>query len=89
MDLLQLNHRVRLREDYLVPPRGAVGVVLGFYRGERPTSVVKFERGVREVPVNRLEPLVLDSSTAAQATVACLRKATSRDHPVRPEDRER
>ena len=57
MDDLHVNDRVQLREDYLDLPRGAVGVVIGFYRRERPTCVVRFERGVREVPFDRLEPL--------------------------------
>jgi hypothetical protein len=57
MDNLQVNDRVRLREDYLDLPRGAVGVVIGFFRRERPTCVVSFERGVREVPFDRLETL--------------------------------
>lgn len=88
MDDLQVNDRVRLREDYLDLQRGPWVSCSASTAGSDRTSVVKFERGVREVPVNRPEPLVLDSSTATQATVACLREATSRHHPVRPEDRE-
>lgn len=57
MDHLHLNDRVRLREDYLDLPRGAVGVVIGFYRTEEPAVAVAFERGVRTVPFDRLEPL--------------------------------
>lgn len=54
---VHVNDRVRLREDYLDLPRGAVGVVIGFYRSEQPTCAVSFERGVREVPFDLLEPL--------------------------------
>jgi hypothetical protein len=57
MDHLHLNDRVRLREDYLDLPCGAVGVVIGYYRTEEQTVAVAFERGVREVPFDRLEPL--------------------------------
>ena len=57
MDHLHAKDRVRLREDYLDLPRGAVGVVTGFYRTEEPAVAVKFERGVRTVPFDRLEPL--------------------------------
>lgn len=57
MDDLDLNERVRLLGDHLDLPRGAVGVVIGFYRTERPAVAVKFERGVRRVPLDRLEPL--------------------------------
>jgi hypothetical protein len=57
MDHLEPNDRVRLREDYLDLPRGAVGVVIGLYRTEHPAVAVKFEPGVRKVPFDRLEPL--------------------------------
>ena len=57
MDQLQPKDRVRLREDYLDLPRGAVGVVIGFYRNEEPAVAVAFEHGVRRVPFDRLEPL--------------------------------
>jgi hypothetical protein len=57
IDDLHLRDRVRLREDYLDLARGAVGVVIGFYRTEEPAAAVKFERGVRKVPFDRLEPL--------------------------------
>jgi hypothetical protein len=56
-DHVHVKDRVCLREDYLDLPRGAVGVVIGFYRREETTCAVSFERGVREVPVNLLEPL--------------------------------
>jgi hypothetical protein len=57
MDHLHPKDRVRLREDYLDLARGAVGVVIGFYRTEEPAVAVKFERGVRKGPFDRLEPL--------------------------------
>ena len=57
MDDIHLHHPARLREDYDDLPRGAVGVVIGFYRTEPPAAAVKFERGVRRVPLDRLEPL--------------------------------
>lgn len=57
MDHLHPKDCVRLREDYLDLTRGAVGVVIGFYRSEEPTVVVKVKRGVRTVPFDRLEPL--------------------------------
>jgi hypothetical protein len=57
MDHLDPKDRARLREDYLDLPRGAVGVVIGFYRTEEPAVAVAFERGVRTVPFDRLEPL--------------------------------
>lgn len=57
MDHLHPKDCVRLREDYLDLPRGAVGVVIGFYRTEVPTVAVKFEVGLRKVPFDRLEPL--------------------------------
>jgi hypothetical protein len=57
MDHLHPRDRVRLREDYLDLPRGAVGVVIGFYRTQRPVVSVAFECGVRKVPFDRLEPL--------------------------------
>jgi hypothetical protein len=31
--------------------------VIGFYRTEEPAVAVEFERGVRTVPYDRLEPL--------------------------------
>jgi hypothetical protein len=55
MDNLYARDRVRLREDYLDLPRGAVGVVIGFYRNEEAAVVVVFERGVCKVPFDRLE----------------------------------
>jgi hypothetical protein len=57
MDRLHLSNRVRLLDAYLDLPRGAVGVVIGFYRTEKPAVAVKFEQGVRKVPCDRLEPL--------------------------------
>jgi hypothetical protein len=51
-----VNDRVRLREDYLDLPRGAVGVVVGYYRTEEPALAVRFEQGVHKVPLDRLEP---------------------------------
>jgi hypothetical protein len=58
MDYLHPRDRVRLREDYLDIPRGAVGVVIGFYRTDEPAVAVAFERGVvSRVPLDRLEPL--------------------------------
>jgi len=58
MDHLHPRDRVRLREDYLDLPRGAVGVVIGFFRNEEPeVAVVRFEHSVRRVPYDRLEPL--------------------------------
>ncbi len=57
MDHLHAKDRVRLREDHHDLPRGAVGVVIGFYRTEEPAVVVEFERGVCRVPFDRLEPL--------------------------------
>lgn len=60
MDDFDLKDRVRLREDYLDLPRGAVGVVIGFYRAEEPTVAVKFEHGVLRVPFDRLETLGAD-----------------------------
>jgi hypothetical protein len=57
MDHLHPKDRVRLREDYLDLARGAVGVVIGFYRTNEPAVAVNFERGVRKVPFDRLEPL--------------------------------
>ena len=57
MNHLHAKDRVRLSEDYLDLPRGAVGVVIGFYRNEEPAICVKFELGVRTVPVDLLEPL--------------------------------
>ena len=57
MDHLQPRDRVRLSEDYLDLPRGAVGVVIGFYRTDEPAVAVAFERGVRTVPPDRLEQL--------------------------------
>jgi hypothetical protein len=57
MDHLHLKDSVRLREDYLDLPRGAVGVVIGFYRTEEPAVAVAFERGVCKVPLDRLERL--------------------------------
>ncbi|MGZ8783582.1 MAG: hypothetical protein ACXWZB_08805 [Gaiellaceae bacterium] len=52
-----------MREDYLDVARGAVGVVVGFYRTVEPAALVAFERGVRTVPVDRLEPLADDAIT--------------------------
>ena len=57
MDSFHLNDRVWLSDDYLDLTRGAVGVVIGFYRTEQPAVAVKFERGVRNVPFDRLEPV--------------------------------
>jgi hypothetical protein len=57
MDHLHPKDRVQLREDYLDLARGAMGVVIGYYRTEEPTVAVKFEGGVRRVPFERLEPL--------------------------------
>jgi hypothetical protein len=57
MDDFHLHDRVWLSDDYLDLPRGALGVVIGFYRTEQPAVAVKFERGVRNVPFDRLEPL--------------------------------
>jgi hypothetical protein len=57
MDDLHPTDRVRLREDYLDLPRGAVGVVIGFYRTEDSAVAVAFERGARTVPFDRLEPV--------------------------------
>jgi hypothetical protein len=57
MDHLHPRDRVRLREDHLDLPRGAVGVVIGFYRNEEAAVVVSFERGVCKVPFDLLEPL--------------------------------
>jgi hypothetical protein len=57
MDHIRAKDRARLREDYLDLPRGAVGVVIGFYRTEEPTLAVSFEQGVYKVPRDRLEPL--------------------------------
>ncbi len=54
MEDLHLNDHVRLRDDYLDLPRGAVGVVIGFYRTEQPAVAVRFELGVRQVPLDRL-----------------------------------
>ena len=61
MDHLHAKDRVRLRDDYLGLPRGAVGVVIGFYRTEELAVLVKFELGVRKVPLDRLEPLREDA----------------------------
>jgi hypothetical protein len=56
MDHLHPNDRVRLLQDYLDLPRGAVGVVIGFYRTEEdPAVAVAFERGACKVPFDRLE----------------------------------
>jgi hypothetical protein len=60
MDHLHPRDRVRLREDYLDLPRGAIGVVIGFYRREHPTCLVRFAAGCHEVPVERLEPVPED-----------------------------
>lgn len=57
MDHLHPRDSVRLREDYLDLPRGAVGVVIGFYRTEELAVLVKFELGVRKVPFDGLERL--------------------------------
>jgi hypothetical protein len=57
MDHLHPKDWVRLREDYLDLPRGAVGVVIGFYRTEEPAVAVAFEHGVCKVPFDRLERL--------------------------------
>jgi hypothetical protein len=58
MDDLHAKTRVRLRQDYLDLARGAVGVVIGFYRNEEPAvAVVKFDNGVHKVPLDRLETL--------------------------------
>jgi hypothetical protein len=57
MNHLHPRDRVRLSEDYLDLPRGAVGVVIGFYRTEEPVVSVAFERGLRKVPFDLLEPL--------------------------------
>jgi len=54
---LHAKDRVRLREDYLDLPRGAVGVVIGFYRTEDMAVLVKLELGLRKVPIDLLEPL--------------------------------
>jgi hypothetical protein len=64
LDDLRFNDRVRLREDYLGLPRGASGVVIGFYRDDEPAAAVRFHGDVgkvplqvHKVPLQLLEPL--------------------------------
>lgn len=64
MDDLHLKDRICLRDDYLDLPRGAVGVVIGFYHTDQPAVAVKFELEVRRVPLDRLELLGEDGTAS-------------------------